>query len=238
MPAVSDDRKSTRRPTGPPRPASWLVLVLLAVLVPGCAGSTRPGIEIQPGLRRVVNGLLLRRSFTTASPASSLSAQFEINGSAPSSQRWVVVRRDGLLVGVLPGSGERFQGAFAVTRAAFPAGGVFHVRMSREPGTISSASRTGEAVLAVQTASTKRTGDIDYVVVASVTHAGLTHWEVGYAQGHLAAARTTILWAGAPSADAPLSESISLQTDGNSRLTVYFGDTLVFSSNPKFPLVG
>ena len=85
--------------------------------------------------------------------------------------------------------------------------------MWREAGTISSPSRTGEAVFAVQTASTKRTGDIDYVVVASVTNAGLTHWEIGYARGHLAAARTTILWAGAPSAGAPLSESISLQTD-------------------------
>ena len=42
---------------------------------------------------------------------------------------------------------------------------------------------SGEAIFAVQTGTTKKTGVLNYVLVASSTNAGLTHWLVGYAEG-------------------------------------------------------
>ncbi len=86
-------------------------------------------------------------------------------------------------------------------------------------------------MFAVQTGTTKQTGDINYVLVASVTNAGSTHWEVGYAEGHLANAVTTILWASPPSPTASVSEAITLRTDGVSSYVVYFGERLVYESN-------
>jgi hypothetical protein len=94
-----------------------------------------------------------------------------------------------------------------------------------------SQSDTGEAVFAVQTGTTRRTGDINYVLVASVTSGGLTHWEVGDAEGHVADATTTILWTSPPSRAASVSEDVTLRTDGRSSYTVYFGKHVVYQSN-------
>jgi hypothetical protein len=64
-----------------------------------------------------------------------------------------------------------------------------------------------------------------------VTNAGSSYWEVGYAEGHLADAATTILWTGPPSRGAAVSEDITLRTDGRSSYIVYFGDRVVYESN-------
>jgi hypothetical protein len=53
---------------------------------------------------------------------------------------------------------------------------------------------SGEVIFAVQTGTTKKTGVLNYVLVASTTNAGLTHWLVGYAEGKVANAKTTVLW--------------------------------------------
>jgi hypothetical protein len=96
---------------------------------------------------------------------------------------------------------------------------------------VTSPSQTGEAVFAVQTSTTKRTGAINYVLFASVTNAGLTHWEVGYAEGHVAGATTTVLWMSPPSATAHVSEEVTLLTNGHSSFVVYSGNRVVYESN-------
>src|ERR1039457_5239647 len=136
------------------------------------------------GLERVRSGLLIDPDFRCAAPTATLLEDFDLGGSGPVSNFSVRVARDGLHVGVKRHGPGRFEGFFAVTRAAYPAASVFHVRMSREDRNVMSRLQTGEAVFAIQTATTKRTGDINYVLVASVTNAGSSYWEVGYAEGH------------------------------------------------------
>jgi len=181
-------------------------------------------------LVRERSGLLLDYDFRSESPTADLLKDFELNGSAPSANSWASVQADGLHIGVGAHQPGTWEGFFAVTRAAYPASSVFHVRMSREPRNVMSRSQTGEAVFAVQTGTTKRTGDINYVLVASVTNAGCTYWEVGYAEGHVADATTTILWTGPPSPTASVSEDITLRTDGHSSYVVYFGNRVVYES--------
>jgi hypothetical protein len=190
-----------------------------------------PGTVRHPSLVRERSGLLIDHDFRSAAPITSLLDEFELNGSAPSANSWASLEADGLHVGVGRHKPGTFEGFFAVTRARYPASSVFHVRMSREPRNALSRSQTGEAVFAVQTGTTKRTGDINYVLVASATNAGSTHWKVGYAEGHIADATTTILWTGPPSPSAAVSEDIALRTDGHSSYIVYFGGRVVYRSD-------
>ncbi len=208
-----------------------------ALFTPGCGGagwesaSAIAGTVLQPGLVRERNGLLLDYGFRSESPTAALLKDFELNGSAPPANSWASVQADGLHIGVGRHQPGTWEGFFAVTRAAYPASSVFHVRMSRERRNVMSRSQTGEAVFAVQTGTTKRTGDINYVLVASATNAGSTHWKVGYAEGHIADATTTILWTAPPSPTALVSQDITLCTDGRSSYIVYFGNRVVYASN-------
>jgi hypothetical protein len=188
-------------------------------------------VSVPRQLVRERSGLLLDHDFRSAAPIASLLDEFELNGSAPPANSWASVQADGLHVGVDRHRPGTFEGFFAVTRAAYPASSVFHVCMSREPRNVMSRSQTGQAVFAVQTGTTKRTGDINYVLVASATNAGSTHWKVGYAEGHIADATTTILWTGPPSPAAAVSEDITVRTDGHSSYIVYFGSRVVYRSN-------
>jgi hypothetical protein len=205
------------------------------VLATGCGGDRSIRIAapvvLAPGLVRETSGLLVSKPFRSPESTGSLRREFELDGSAPAADAWARVDASGLSVGVRRHRPGVFEGYFAVTRAAYPATSVFHVQMSRERGTVASSTQTGESVFAVQTGTTKQTGAINYVVVASVTNAGMTHWEVGYAEGHLADARTTILWASPATRDAPLSEDVTLRTDGRSSLVVYLGSRLVYQSD-------
>jgi hypothetical protein len=98
----------------------------------------------------------------------------------------------------------------------------------RRPAVEATGPAQGETVFAVQTASTKVTGLINYVVVDSHSTQDGNVWEVGYAYGKVANAQTDIYWSTAD--DAPEQE-ITVQTDGRNRLTVWFGDRPVFSSD-------
>ena len=109
--------------------------------------------------------------------------------------------------------------------------GVYHVDMSRLPGNVSGAGAQGEAVFAVQTGTTAINGLINYVVVASNSRRGATTWTIGYAHGLVADAKLETLARIGPSKSSPVSQQISLVTDGRHRLTVYFGNRLVYSAN-------
>ena len=89
----------------------------------------------------------------------------------------------------------------------------------------------GEAVLAVQSASTQRNGSINYVVVAALSSRGKSTWQIGSAHGLVADAVTDKLWQEPLRSDAPSVEPVTIRTDGHRSLTVWFGDQEVYSSH-------
>lgn len=66
-------------------------------------------------------------------------------------------------------------GQFAMTRDTYPPTSVFHIHMARQDVDVPQKDCSGEAIFAVQTGTTKKTGVLNYVLVASSTNAGLTH---------------------------------------------------------------
>jgi hypothetical protein len=82
----------------------------------------------------------------------------------------------------------------------------------------------GELVMAVQTGDTITTGDINYVVVAEVVHAGGQRvLEAGYSTGHLSHATEHIVKAVPWSAG---SLQVAIETNGDNRLTVWVNGTV------------
>jgi len=203
------------------------VVIAIASVASGC-GSSSPSAS----LVRVHSGLLVDQPFAAPESPAMLRKDYDLGGSAPTAHAYVRVGADGLRVGVIRHAPGVFEGYFAVTRNAYPAGAVFHVRMWRESLKTVSTSQTGEAVFAVQTGNTKQTGLINYVLVASVRNGEFVHWELGYAAGHLDNAKTTVVWSGSPgtSSNIPLGEDITLSTDGYHSYSVYLGNRLVYSS--------
>ncbi|HEX2016589.1 MAG TPA: hypothetical protein VGN69_07825 [Solirubrobacteraceae bacterium] len=207
--------------------------LITALLMAGCGGGGAVSGPLHPTaqLRLEKPGLALDRPFDRPAPTSALTDTFELNGSAPVANRTTTLAADGLHVGVRAHAPGTWEGYFAVTRASFPTGSVFHVRMQRPPATVAAATETGETVFAVQTGTTKQTGDINYVLVSSLSTGGSTHWAVGYAHGHIANASTSILWHGPNSPSAELGQDITLRTDGHRALEVYFGAQRVYASS-------
>ena len=93
--------------------------------------------------------------------------------------------------------------------------------MSRPGRAVADPKQSGEAVFAVQTGTTKRTGRINYVVAATFTSLGLFHELVGYAHGRIADAKTRVLWESPYAASRPATLDIALGTDGRHRLEVW-----------------
>lgn len=222
------------------RPRLVAAVGACGLLLGGCSGAhDRPAPAARPvpppgrpapppGLTRLHSGLLAREPFTSPAPVDALGARFELNGSAPAAGRRVAVDAAGLHIGVVEHPRGTWEGFFAVTRVSFPATAVFHVRMYRRPGDVGGAQRAGESVFAVQTATTKRTGQINYALVATSSTRGRTHWLAGYAEGRIADARTTVLWSGP--APGPLDEDVTVRTDGHSTLDVYLGGRRVLAA--------
>lgn len=201
-------------------------------MLAGCGSAGTRAESLAGGtLSRTTSGLLADHRFDRPLAVADLEHDFELNGSAPAANRVVSAAADGLHVGVTKHATATWEGFFAVTHASYPATSVFHVRMARSPAAVPRANESGEAVFAVQTGNTKQTGDINYVLVASLTTGGKTHWLVGYAEGHIADAKTTVLWQSAPAATGPLAEEITLVTDGASSLEVWFGSERVYASH-------
>lgn len=181
-------------------------------------------------LYRTTGGLAIALPFDRPAPLRDLMDTFVFNGSATRGVGAASLGHQGLAVAVHRHP-DRFEGWFAVTRAAFPAAGVYHVDMAKPAGQVDGRGVQGEAVFAVQTGTTKRTGLINYVVVASDSRRGATTWMVGYAHGHVADARLQILIRYPVPADSPAARDLTLVTDGHHRLSVWFGDRLGFASD-------
>jgi hypothetical protein len=93
----------------------------------------------------------------------------------------------------------------------------------------------GLAVFAVQTATTQKSGVINYIVVAAVCRSGSYRWLVGYAHGLVAGASTHVLWTSkwqpVPRRGTLLaSQAVTVVTDGSHSVSVWFGTDEIFNS--------
>ncbi len=179
------------------------------------------------GLTLTHSGLAIADPFATSAPDRQLLDHYVFNGSAAPGVGWVSATEGGLDVGVH--AHRSWAGWFAVTLRAAGPDVVWHARMARPSTPVGSG--VGEAVLAVQSASTQRNGSINYVVVSALSSGGKSTWQIGSAHGFVADAVTDRLWQEPLRADAPAVEPVTIRTDGRHSLSVWFGDRLVYSSN-------
>jgi uncharacterized protein YneR len=184
-------------------------------------------------LTREHAGLLAVNDFRRIGSVVELEADFELNGSAPPPHRCLDFGAEGLRIGVQRHAPAVWEGFFAVSHAAYPDTSIFHVEMARDRVGVPRSDRSGEAVFAVQTASTKETGVLNYVLAASTTNGGRTRWVVGHAKGLYSDAALTVLWQSAslPSACAEFVQEITLRTDGQSSFHVWFGGSQVYAAD-------
>ncbi|HXQ61914.1 MAG TPA: hypothetical protein VN796_06225 [Acidimicrobiales bacterium] len=187
-----------------------------------------------PAPARVANGADLTRSGIVMADAfdrpvsrGQLMDHYVFNGSAAPGVGWARATARGLQVGVTPHPG--WAGWFAVTLDAAGPGVIWHTEMSRplQP------ARTGEgeAVFAVQTATTQHSGAINYVVVSALSTHGEGEWLVGYAHGVIANADTDVLWRSPLRVGAPTTEPVTIRTDGRRTLAVWLGTRRVYASD-------
>jgi hypothetical protein len=201
-----------------------LVVITIALTMwPGAA----PARAVPAGLTLERSGLAMADQFATSVPNRQLMDHYVFNGSAASGVGWVTSTGRGLDVGVR--SHTNWAGWFAVTLAAAGPDVVWHAVMSRPAAPVGSG--VGEAVLAVQSASTQRNGTINYVVVSALSSRGKSTWQVGSAHGYVADAVTHVLWQEPLRAETPPTEPVTVQTDGRHSLTVWFGNQVVYASH-------
>lgn len=218
-------------------------VALFAGLLAGCGGggggstSTPPasGTTIaragSTALVRVESGLLIDDAFRAPVTRADIEKTYELNGSAVPAHRRFRADANGLHVGVTRHAPGLFEGFFAVTHAAYPASSIFHTRMSRLPGkAVVNPKESGEAVFAVQTGNTKKTGLINYVLVATFTSSGLFHELIGYAHGKIAGATTKVLWESPYAPTRPDTFDIDLRTDGKHSLEVWLNGKRAYSA--------
>ncbi|HEY7947127.1 MAG TPA: hypothetical protein VID75_05605 [Acidimicrobiales bacterium] len=228
------DRRSRSRRGARARANLWrlevslsaVVMVVVTFALTAWPGAS-PARPMPVGLSLVRSGLASADPFDRPVPNRDLLDHYVFNGSAAAGVGWVKAEGQGLEVGVRPH--QSWAGWFAVTLRAVGADMVWHAVVSKPPNAVGSG--VGEAVLAVQSASTQRNGSINYVVVASVSSRGKSTWQVGSAHGFVANAITDRLWQGPSRADAPATEPVTIRTDGRHTLTVWLGDRQVYSSH-------
>jgi hypothetical protein len=151
---------------------------------------------------------------------------WESNGSAGPTNGTTVASHGLLHVGVSRATPD-FRGWFLTTSGTTPATCAFQfTAASPPPVTAPSARALGELVMAVQTGTTARTGDINYVLVAETVSAdGQRHLSVGYSPGHLSGATEHVLKQ-VPWAPGPLQ--VAIQTNGDNVLSVWVNGALFY----------
>jgi hypothetical protein len=203
------------------------VAMVVAATVLTAWPAASPPRRAPDGISLTRSGLVMADPFDHPVAQGQLMDHYGFNGSAAPGVGWARATEGGLQVGVRAHTG--WAGWFAVTLHAAGPGVVWHVQMSR-PRRPLSVGR-GEAVFAVQTATTQHTGAINYVVVSALSMHGEGEWLVGYAHGVVADADTEVLWRSPLRADAASSEPVTIRTDGRRRLVVWLGNRLVYSSD-------
>jgi hypothetical protein len=228
------DRRSRSRRSARWRANLWrlevtlgaVVMVVLTIALTAWPG-TSPPRTMPTGLSLVHSGLAIADSFDSSVANRDLLDHYVFNGSAAAGVGWVNATDHGLDVGVR--SHRSWEGWFAVTLRATGPDVVWHALVSRPSNTVGAG--VGEAVLAVQSATTQSNGSIDYVVVSALSSHGKSTWQVGSAHGVVANAVTDNLWKGPFSAGTASTEPVTIRTDGRHSLTVWLGDQQVYSSH-------
>lgn len=223
------------------RPTQRILLTLATVVILAAGAAVGASADNSPpppvatsgnlSLLRTGQGLIINNAFTSPTSDRDLQDTYEFNGDLDPNRAFVHATSGGLRVGVRPAADATdFQGWFAVTLAAYPKTSIFHVRMTKPLGNVARPGQAAEVVFAVQTASTKVTGLINFIEVTSDSVNGKTNYQVDYSYGHVHDARNTLLWRSPPSAAAPTSQEVTIRTDGRRALTVWLGADKVFSS--------
>jgi len=186
-----------------------------------------PARPMPAGVSLVRSGLVMASPFDAPVADRTLMDDYAFNGSARPGVGYGAATAGGLHIGVRPHGG--WAGWFAVTIHAAGAQMVWHTTMARPTAPVGGA--VGEAVFAVQTASTQHSGAINYAVVAALSSRGKSTWQVGSAHGLVADADTHVLWESPLRADTPATEAVTVRTDGLRRLTVWLGSREVYTSD-------
>ena len=227
------DRRQRGRRTPRTQAALWrlevavgsiaLVAVTVTLTVWPPSTPTRPA---PTGLRLVRSGLVMSDPLSSRVSTGALMDHYVFNGSAGPQLGRVTSSPQGLHVGV--GQHPGWAGWFAVTLHSAGPAVVWHAVVSRP--SVPVARGAGEAILAVQSASTQRNGSINYVIVAALSLHGRSTWQVGSAHGLIAGASTDVLWQEPLGADVAAREPVTITTDGRHTLAVWLGDQLVYAS--------
>jgi hypothetical protein len=180
----------------------------------------------------VHSGLVIADPLDKSVTLGQLQDQYVLDGSAGPKLGWVSETTAGLTVGIKAHHG--WAGWFASTIHAAGPAVAWHTVISPTALRLGTKGR-GIAVFAVQTATTQKSGVINYIVVAAVCRSGSYRWLVGYAHGLVARASTQVLWASkwqpVPQPGTPLpSQAVTIATDGSHSLSVWFGTDEIFSS--------
>jgi len=228
------DRRRRRRASVGRRVWLWWVEVLVgsAALVALTTTLTAwpspvPARAMPAGIALVRSGLVIDDPFKVPASVRQLEDHYVFNGSAHPGAGWVAASAKGLGVGIRQHRG--WAGWFAVTIPSAGAATLWHVDMTRPSGAVPGGE--GEAVFAVQSASTQRNGSINYVIVSSLTDGDRSTWQVGSARGVVADASSHMLWRAPFGTGSPVTFPVTIRTDGRHTLTVWLGDREVYSSH-------
>lgn len=158
------------------------------------------------------------------------------NGSESPARRFVHWSRGRLDIGVNQAAMRSFKGFFAVTEPSFPAGSYVEtsmkpVRVAPQPGQVA------ETIVAVQTATTRENGEINYVIASLTQGHAFKTLQLGYAQGLIADAKTFILRNyRAPHLVSTISnEPVTISTNGVHDLKIWLGNQLLLNKS-QLPL--
>ena len=208
--------------------STLLVAALLAYIIPalqgGSAGITKfsaPGAK----LVRTVGGQLWSTRFQTL-PAPDA---YNTNGSGNPSQTLIRWQRGLLGVGIDNAASSQFFGYFLETKQAFPAGAFVQTQMEPYPAA-NGVGQAAQTIIAVQTASTDRTGLLNYVIVSYRQDAGNQSLLVGFANGLVRGATTTTLDTVVRPGllTAVQNQPVTVTTNGTNSYEAWLGSTPVY----------
>jgi hypothetical protein len=208
------------------------VVMLVSVVYLTAWPSPAPARPLPAGLSRLHSGLLVADRLDQSVTLGQLKDQYVLDGSAGPKLGWASESTAGLAVGIKAHHG--WAGWFASTIHAAGPAVAWHVVIS-PTSLLLGTKGSGLAVFAVQTATTQKSGVINYIVVAADSRSGSYRWLIGYAHGLVAGASTKVLWTSkwqpVPGNSTLLaSQAVTVVTDGAHSLSVWFGTDRIFSS--------
>jgi hypothetical protein len=208
------------------------VVMLVSVVYLTAWPSPAPARPLPAGLSRLHSGLLVADPLDNSVTLGQLQDQYVLDGSAGPKLGSVSETTAGLTVGIKAHHG--WAGWFASTIHAAGPAVAWHVIISPTALHLKTKGR-GLAVFAVQTATTQKSGVINYIVVAADSRSGSYRWLIGYAHGLVAGASTQVLWTSkwkpvARNSTLLASQAVTVVTDGSHSLSVWFGTNKIFSS--------